>query len=1024
MNLTPEQSLAVNLEGKNIIVSAGAGSGKTAVLSERVIRKFKDGVDIRNILMLTFTNEAAGEMADRIRKKIKKAGLKEQLEYLDQAYITTFDAFALNLVKKYHYVLNMSKDISIIDASIINLKRKEFLEEIFEEFYESKNELFLKLIEDFTNRDDELIKTAVLSINRLLDLKYDKYDYLNNYVSNYYSDEYINNSFDEYFKYVKTLSDTLESKILEIESYMDSSSYEKIYNSVSNLFNPKSYNDLYKYKDCTLGKFTKLDEEGISLKEEIQNTYKTISDLIFYSEDELKKDYLSTKDYVKVIIEIIYKLDDKINAFKKEFDVYEFTDIAKMAIKIVEENESIREELKSKFNEIMIDEYQDTSDLQENFIKYIENNNVYMVGDIKQSIYRFRNANPLIFKNKYDKYSNHDGGIKIDLLKNFRSREEVLYNINEIFSRLMTKELGGINYKESHAMIFGNTSYVTHGLNNNNNYMDIYTYNNEDKKYSNDEIEAFIIANDIKKKISDNYEVYDFDLGNLRKANYNDFCIILDRGSKMNLFKKVFEYFNIPMEIYKDSNLMEENDIYIIKNIINLCFSIKNEVYDKKFRYYFTSVARSYVGGLNDDEIFNALENNGIFRSEVFRICKEISKEIDLLTPNMLLKRIIDDFNFYEKFILVGNVDAGIKRMNYLLGLAENVESLGFTSEDFSKYLEDLATSNSEIKYKEAKSSSVSVKMMNIHKSKGLEFPICYFTGFPKTFNLSDLKNKFMFDNKYGIITPYYKDGIGEVFIKQLVKNEYYLNEVAEKVRLFYVALTRSKEKIIMVMPEVKDKTRACEEVDFLEGLSFRSFYNFLESIYGNIEKYVTSINLNNIGLSKEYEFSKVISRNLESKKEEMVIYDDEVLYEEVEKKHASKTIKSILTKEEAKTLEFGTYMHEIFELTDFKNIETDNKYINKLLDSFDFKNAEIYQELEFIFIKDDIKYHGIIDLMLEYSDKIYIVDYKLKNIDDENYIKQLSVYYDYVKSISDKEVYLYLYSIIDNKVKKIEVMA
>ena len=281
-----------------------------------------------------------------------------------------------------------------------------------------------------------------------------------------------------------------------------------------------------------------------------------------------------------------------------------------------------------------------------------------------------------------------------------------------------------------------------------------------------------------------------------------------------------------------------------------------------------------------------------------------------------------------------------------------------------------------------------------------------------------------MFDNKYGIITPYYKDGIGEVFIKQLVKNEYYLNEVAEKIRLFYVALTRAKEKIIMVMPEVIDKTRHCEEVDFLEGLGFRSFYNFLESIYGNIAKYVTSINLNNIGLSKEYEFSKAISRNLESSKEEMIIYDDEVLFEEVEKRHASKTIKNILTKEEAKTLEFGTQMHEIFELTDFKNVKTDNKYINKLLENFDFKDAEIYQELEFMFEKDDIKYHGIIDLMLEYSDKIFIVDYKLKNIDDENYIKQLRVYYDYVKSISDKKVYLYLYSILDNKVKEIEVKA
>ena len=358
-----------------------------------------------------------------------------------------------------------------------------------------------KLIEDFTNRDDALIKDSVLSINRLLDLKYDKEDYLANYVNNFYSDEYVNKCFDEYFKYVKSLAESLENMVLEIESHMDSSSYQKLYDSVSNLFSPHNFNDLYKYKDCTLGKFTKLDEEGKALKENIQETFKTLSDLIFYSEEELRSAYLSTRKYVEIIIEIIHKLDAKINAFKKEFDAYEFTDIAKMAIKLVEENEIIREELKLKFNEIMIDEYQDTSDLQENFIKYIENDNVYMVGDIKQSIYRFRNANPLIFKNKYDKYSNHDGGIKIDLLKNFRSREEVLFNINEIFARLMTKELGGINYKESHAMIFGNEAYVTLGANNNNNYMDIYTYNNEDKKYSNDEIEAFIIANDINRKV-------------------------------------------------------------------------------------------------------------------------------------------------------------------------------------------------------------------------------------------------------------------------------------------------------------------------------------------------------------------------------------------------------------------------------------------------------------------------------------------------------------------------------------------
>ena len=174
MDLTPEQQLAVDLEGTNIIVSAGAGSGKTAVLSERVIRKLKDGIDIRNILMLTFTNEAAGEMANRIRKKIKKAGLTSQLEFLDQAYITTFDAFALSLVKKYHYVLNIDKSIDIIDSSIIDLKRNEFLEEIFLSLYEEKNSNFLEMINNFTRLDDDTIVEAILNINESLDLKYDK----------------------------------------------------------------------------------------------------------------------------------------------------------------------------------------------------------------------------------------------------------------------------------------------------------------------------------------------------------------------------------------------------------------------------------------------------------------------------------------------------------------------------------------------------------------------------------------------------------------------------------------------------------------------------------------------------------------------------------------------------------------------------------------------------------------------------------------------------------------------------------
>lgn len=1021
MNLTPEQQLAVDLEGTNIIVSAGAGSGKTAVLSERVIRKLKDGIDIRNILMLTFTNEAAGEMANRIRKKIKKAGLTSQLEFLDQAYITTFDAFALSLVKKYHYVLNIDKSIDIIDSSIIDLKRNEFLEEIFLSLYEAKDEKFLKLIGDFTTRDDEVIKKAILSINKSLDLKYDKEDYIDNYVNNFYNNKYIEQLFAEYFNYLKKISLELEDSVLILENFMDSSSYENIYNSLSKLFRPNSYNDLYKNNNIILPRFTKVDSSGISVKENIQELFKELNELVIYSEDELKNNYFCTRDYVEVILKIIKMLDEKINLYKKEHNSYEFTDIAKMAISIVKDNEDIRLELKDKFNEIMIDEYQDTNDLQETFIKLLENDNVYMVGDIKQSIYRFRNANPLIFKDKYDRYSINNGGKKIDLLKNFRSREEVLYNINEIFAPLMTQDIGGINYKESHAMVYGNKAYIEKGANDYNNYLDILTYNNEDKKYTNDEIEAFIIAKDIKKKIEEKYLVFDFDKECNRDVTYNDFCIILDRGSKMSLFKKVFEYLDIPMEVYKDNNLIEENDIFIIKNIIGLILSIKDGIYNKNLKYYFTSVARSYIGNLCDNEIFKCFEENKIFKTDIYNKCYEISKDIDIMTPNILLKRIIKDFNFYDKFILVGNVDAAIKRINYLLELSKNVENLGFSIIDFSNYLNEMIDSDQEIKYKEAKSNSISVKIMNIHKSKGLEFPICYFAGFPKTFNISDLKNKFMFDNKYGILTPFYKEGIGETFVKTLVKNNYYLNEVAEKIRLFYVALTRAKEKMIMVMPNIEDKKYVKDEISFMDGIKFRSFYDFIKSISGNLAKYMISVDLNNVGVTKDYEFSKSLSKNMVNNEEiNMLFIEDEIPFIEIEKKHASKTIKEILSVSDEKTLEFGAKIHELLELTDFKNANTDNKYVNHLLNTFDFNSAKIYQELEFSYELDDVLYHGIIDLMLEYEDKIFIIDYKLKNIDDENYIKQLNVYYNYVKCISNKDVHMYLYSILDNVTKEI----
>ena len=200
---TKEQQQAIDEEGKNIIVSAGAGSGKTAVLSERVIRKLNK-TDINKLLILTFTKEAANEMKERIRKKIKKnPDLKKQLDIIDSAYITTFDSYSLSLVKKYYYLLNISPNISIIDASIINIKKNEYIEEIFNKLYEEKNQKFEKLIKDFCTKDDKEIKNYVIDLNNKLDLKLNKEEYTNNYIKDYFNEEIINNNIEKNINLIK-----------------------------------------------------------------------------------------------------------------------------------------------------------------------------------------------------------------------------------------------------------------------------------------------------------------------------------------------------------------------------------------------------------------------------------------------------------------------------------------------------------------------------------------------------------------------------------------------------------------------------------------------------------------------------------------------------------------------------------------------------------------------------------------------------------------------------------------------------
>ena len=1031
---TKEQLDAINKENTNIIVSAGAGSGKTAVLTARVIRKLEN-VDINKLLILTFTKEAANEMKERIRKAIKKnENLKKQLDIIDSAYITTFDSYSLSLVKKYHYLLNLSPKIGIIDASIIKLEKEKIIENIFDELYKEKNLKFEKIIRELCTKDDQILKNYIIELNNKLDLKYDKIDYINNYIINNFNENLINKNINSYINIIIEKINELKQLLYEISIYVDGNYQTKLIDLLNPLIQSKTYIDIKNNVNISLPKLPANTEEIVKeKKEEINEVIKSIKELTKNKDlEEIKDNILLTKDYIEIILEIILKLDKRISNFKNQNEMYEFNDIAKMAINLLEQNENIKEEIKNYYNEIMVDEYQDTNDIQEKFISLISNNNVYMVGDIKQSIYRFRNANPNIFRNKYNKYEKQDNGIKIDLLKNFRSRTEVLDNINLIFNLVMDDKIGGAEYKETHQMIFGNTTYINEGKTNQNYNFEIFNYQTEDKTYTKEEIEIFIIANDIKNKIENKYQVFDKDELKLRNIEYKDFCIIMDRNTEFEKYKKIFEYMKIPLTLYQDEVLTVENDILIIKNLMNLIIKINKKEFDTEFKYYFTSIARSYLFNYKDNIIFDIFLNNNFYDNEIFIKAKKISEELSNLTNEEFINDIINDFNVIENTIKVGDIEKSMVRIEYLLNLSNNLSELGYTPYELALYVKEMTEGKNEIKYSLNTKAGNNVKIMNIHKSKGLEFHICYFSGLHKTFNTSDLKQLFTIDNELGIIAPYYKNGIHNTIYKELLKNKYLKEEIAEKIRLFYVAMTRCKEKMIFITSfKEKEATKISNLVEDNIRLKYKSFLDILESVKENIKEYITNIDIESINLTKEYNKIKTSNyQNLIDKSSEIIVKKEiNIKTNKEEQKHFSKTTNKLITKEEEKNMEFGTYIHYLLEIIDFKNPNYNliDKFYQDKIKNFlnqdllkNIENANILKEYEFMHEENNTTYHGIIDLMLEYENHIDIIDYKLKNINDENYINQLNGYKNYIENKTNKKTNIYLYSILENNLKKI----
>ena len=1035
-NPTIEQKEAIEKKGKNIIVSAGAGSGKTFVLKERVLRIVKNEAKIDNLIILTFTKNAATEMKDRIRKILKKNNL-EDAKYIDSAYITTFDSFANSLVKKYNYLLNISKDFTIIDASIIELELRKTLDEIFEEKYKITTTRFENLIYDFCYKSDNKLKNNIIKIYKDLNNIINKGEYLNNYINKFYNEEYINETLDKYENIViNKLNELIELYNLANECALKEETIIYNENIIDELSNISSIDELYNYKNLKLkpnsgGKV--YTEEYKLIKEKIDEFNKEFEEHTNYSKKELKDAYLSTKENTKEIIDIILELDKRINILKKEHNSYLFTDIAFMAIKLVKDFDFVREEIKNNTYEIMIDEYQDTNDIQEEFISYIANNNVYMVGDLKQSIYGFRNANPNISKEKYDNYSNNIEGYKIDLTSNFRSRKEVINNINEIFSKIMLDNVGGADYKKSHKMNFGKTIY--NELESNINYnLDLLNYTfDKNSIYTKDEIEAFIIANDIKNKMNSNLEtVHEIDGNDTKvKISYKDFCILVDKSKNFELLKTILEYNGIPAIIDKDLSIKNDDEIYILKNLITLLISIHNNTFDDEFMHAYMSIGRSYIYNYTDEELYEIIKNKTYKNTELYNKLDKLSKIIDGLSNKEILYELIYKFDIINKTINIGDIDNRIKKLEYFINESDLLNKFDMDIYTMKNYFDNLLDSENDIKMSKSMNNIDSVRIMTIHGSKGLEYNYVYMPYLYSSFKGKN-EEELIFDKDLGLIIPFNNEGLDKTYFYKLYKEQYTIKNISEKIRLFYVAITRAKEKFIMIS-EFNDKLVNDDVINDYNLLKCNSYKDILTLLKNDLEKYTKIIDLNTINMTKDYSSVKTYNykEKIDKTNDKLIVNPIVIDNKKIENTHFSNELSTIIDKNLKEILDLGTKMHYIFEIYDFKNdnlnnlnldIESINR-IKKFLnheETKNIKNGKLYKEYEIKFEDNEFLYHGFIDLLIEYDNHFDIIDYKYSNLDNDKYLVQLIGYKIYIENTYNKPCNCYLYSILNDKFKKI----
>jgi len=831
-----------------------------------------------------------GRMLDAIYKEIEKdennIHLQRQITLLNKASICTIHAFCLDVIKNNFYEIGASANFRIGDTTEIELLKQEVLEDLFEQKYIEKDKEFINLINTYTTyRGDEPLKDLILNIYKYIQSTPNPRKWLQEKVEMFNTKERSELDFSktiwgkillkefievlkecktklekvkkgllrftELEKFTLTIIDDIEQieKLEQIASLEENDIWDKLYNLSSE----------FKFSKWPTDKKVAIEykEEAKKIRDEVKKKLSSSIEKIFiYDSKTANQDIYSMYEILKNLSKIILEFSELFAERKKEKNIIDFNDIEHFALNIlIKQNEKgedepseVAKKYKEKFNEILIDEYQDSNLVQEYILKSISNgNNIFMVGDVKQSIYKFRQARPELFLEKYEKYKIVDEkqtntDVKIKLFKNFRSRENILDITNIVFKNIMSKNLGdieynqeeylnlGANYKQPEKQIEYAGSTELHIIDLKENEEDIFESNmdNEEEIENIDDeenteiiekavLEAKFVANKIKKLVESNYQVFDKDKKEYRKVTYKDIVILLRATSILApIYEK--ELNNLELPVYSDtsSEYLESTEIQTIMSLLKI---IDNPLQDIPL----VTVMRSEIGGFTDNDLVqirlaDKSENfyNTMIKSRI-SVKEDLRKKIDRFVDNIqrwreqekyksldeLIWQIYIDTNYYNYVGLLKNGNLKQANLKMLFQRAKQYESASYKGLfNFINFIDKLKTTSTDMSAAKIIGENENVvRIMSIHKSKGLEFPVVFLCSTGKKFNIQDLNQSILLHQDLGFGPQYinYEKRIEySTLAKEALKIKTKQELISEEMRVLYVALTRAKEKLII----------------------------------------------------------------------------------------------------------------------------------------------------------------------------------------------------------------------------------